>query len=153
MSKREDFNSALKEALKNKDQVAMSTIRLIMAALKDRDITARGNGNAEGVSDAEILSMMQSMVKQRQESAKTYADNGRPELAERENAEITVIQKFLPQQMSEEEAGNAIAEIIAEVGAESIKDMGKVMGVLKTKYAGQLDMAKAGGMVKAKLAG
>ncbi|NQZ14942.1 MAG: GatB/YqeY domain-containing protein [Alphaproteobacteria bacterium] len=151
MSKREDFNSALKEALKNKDQVAMSTIRLIMAALKDRDITARGNGNAEGVSDAEILSMMQSMVKQRQESAKTYADNGRPELAERENAEIKVIQKFLPQQMSEEEAGNAIAEIISEVGAESIKDMGKVMGVLKTKYAGQLDMAKAGGMVKAKL--
>ena len=151
MSKREDFNSALKEALKNKDQVAMSTIRLIMAALKDRDITARGNGNAEGVSDAEILSMMQSMVKQRQESAKTYADNGRPELAERENAEIKVIQKFLPQQMSEEEAGNAIAEIIAEGGAESIKDMGKVMGVLKTKYAGQLDMAKAGGMVKAKL--
>ena len=151
MSKREDFNSALKEALKNKDQVAMSTIRLIMAALKDRDITARGNGNAEGVSDAEILSMMQSMVKQRQESAKTYADNGRPELAERENAEIKFIQKFLPQQMSEEEAGNAIAEIISEVGAESIKDMGKVMGVLKTKYAGQLDMAKAGGMVKAKL--
>lgn len=153
MTKREDFNSALKEALKNKDQVAMSTIRLIMAALKDRDITARGNGNAEGIADAEILSMMQSMVKQRQESAKTYKDNDRPELAEREEAEIVVIQKFLPQQMSAEEAEKVIAEIIAETGADNIKDMGKVMGVLKTKYAGQLDMAKAGGMVKEKLAG
>lgn len=152
MSKREDFNSALKEALKSKDQVAMSTIRLIMAALKDRDITARGNGKAEGIDDAEILSMMQSMVKQRQESSKTYTEHGRPELAEREEAEILVIQKFLPQQMSEEEAGAAIDEIIAETGADNIKDMGKVMAQLKTKYAGQLDMAKAGGMVKAKLA-
>lgn len=151
VTKREDFNSALKEALKNKDQVAMSTIRLIMAALKDRDITARGNGNAEGITDAEILSMMQSMVKQRQESSKTYRDNGRPELADREEAEIEVIQKFLPQQMSEEDMGNAIAEIIAETGADNIKDMGKVMGVLKTKYAGQLDMAKAGSVVKSKL--
>lgn len=122
-----------------------------MAALKDRDITARGNGNAEGIADAEILSMLQSMVKQRQESSKTYRDNDRPELAEREEEEIAVIQKFLPQQMSAEEAEAAIAEIIAETGAANIKDMGKVMGVLKSKYAGQLDMAKAGGMVKAKL--
>lgn len=151
MSKREDFNSALKEALKSKDQVALSTIRLIMAALKDRDITARGRGQAEGIDDAEILSMMQSMVKQRQESSKTYRDNGRPELAEREEEEIVVIQKFLPTQMSEEESSKAIEEIIAETGADNIKDMGKVMAVLKTKYAGQLDMAKAGGMVKAKL--
>ncbi|MEM9469351.1 MAG: GatB/YqeY domain-containing protein [Pseudomonadota bacterium] len=153
MSKREDFNSALKEALKNKDQVAMSTIRLIIAALKDRDITARGNGKNDGIDEGEILSMLQSMIKQRQESSKTYRDNDRPELAEREEAEIKVIQNFLPQQMSEDEAGAAIEAIIAEVGAESIKDMGKVMGVLKTKYAGQLDMGKAGGMVKAKLAG
>jgi len=152
VSKREDFNSALKEALKSKDQVALSTIRLIMAALKDRDITARGKGQAEGIDDAEILSMMQSMVKQRQESSKTYRDNDRPELAEREEEEITVIQKFLPQQMSEDEIQTAITEIIAETGADNIKDMGKVMGVLKGKYAGQLDMAKAGGMIKAKLA-
>ena len=151
VSKREDFNSALKDALKSKDQVALSTIRLIMAALKDRDISARGKGQAEGIDDAEILSMMQSMVKQRQESSKTYRDNDRPELAEREEQEILVIQKFLPQQMSEEEIQTAIAEIIAETGADNIKDMGKVMGVLKSKYAGQLDMAKAGGMIKAKL--
>lgn len=153
MTKREDFNSALKQALKSKDQVALSTIRLMMAALKDRDITARGKGNAEGIAEAEILSMMQSMVKQRQESSKTYRDNDRSELAEREEEEILVIQRFLPQQMSEEDASKAIADIIAETGADNIKDMGKVMGVLKTKYAGQLDMAKAGGMVKAKLAG
>lgn len=152
MTKREDFNSALKDALKSKDQVALSTIRLIMAALKDRDISARGKGQAEGIDDAEILSMMQSMVKQRQESSKTYRDNDRPELAEREEQEIIVIQKFLPQQMSEEEIQTAITEIIAETGADNIKDMGKVMGVLKSKYAGQLDMAKAGGMIKAKLA-
>jgi len=151
MSKREDFNSALKEALKNKDQVAMSTIRLIMAALKDRDITARGNGNAEGISEGEILSMLQSMIKQRQESSTTYRENGRPELADREEAEIAVIQKFLPKQMDDDEARKAIDEIITEVNAESIKDMGKVMAELKTRYAGQLDMAKAGGMVKAKL--
>lgn len=151
VTKREDFNSALKEALKSKDQVALSTIRLIMAALKDRDISARGKGQAEGIDDAEILSMMQSMVKQRQESAKTYSDNGRPELAMREEAEIMVIQKFLPIQMSDDEAGAAIEEIIAETGADNIKDMGKVMAVLKTKYAGQLDMAKAGAMVKVKL--
>lgn len=123
-----------------------------MAALKDKDISARGHGNAEGISDAEILSMMQTMVKQRQESSKTYRDNDRVELAEREEAEIAVIQKFLPQQMSEDEASAAITDIINETGADNIKDMGKVMGVLKTKYAGQLDMAKAGGMVKAKLA-
>lgn len=152
VSKREDFNSALKVALKSKDQVAMSTIRLIMAALKDRDISARGKGNAEGIEDGEILSMMQSMVKQRQESAKMYRDNDRPELADREEAEIVVIQKFLPTQMSEEDTGNAIADIIAETGADNIKDMGKVMAVLKTKYAGQLDMAKAGGLVKVRLA-
>jgi len=151
VTKREDFNSALKEALKSKDQVAMSTIRLIMAALKDRDISARGKGQAEGIDDAEILSMMQSMIKQRQESAKTYHEHDRPELAEREEAEIVVIQRFLPKQMSEEEAGVAIDAIIAETGADNIKDMGKVMAQLKTKYAGQLDMAKAGGMVKAKL--
>lgn len=153
MSKREEFTTALKIAMQNKDQVAMSTIRLMTAAMKDRDIAARGNGNAEGIDDAEILSMMQSMIKQRHESSKTYADNGRPELAERELAEIKVIEQFLPAQMSDEDVSAAIDSIIAETGAESIKDMGKVMGELKTKYAGQMDMAKVGGAVKAKLAG
>lgn len=153
MSKRDELTTALKEALKSKDQTAMSTIRLITAAIKDRDIAARSTGNQEGISDAEILSLMQSMIKQRQESSKTYADNGRDDLAEREIDEITVIERFLPQQMSEEETSAAIETIIAETGASSIKDMGKVMAELKSRYAGQLDMAKAGGAVKAKLAG
>ena len=153
MSIREDFTTALKQAMQSKDTVALSTIRLITAAMKDRDIAARGKGDAEGIADAEILSMLQSMIKQRQESSKTYRDNKRNDLAEREEAEIVVIERFLPQQMSEEETGQAVEAIIAEVSASSIKDMGKVMGELKTRYAGKLDMAKAGGVVKAKLAG
>lgn len=151
MSKREEFSQALKEALKNKDQVAMSTIRLMTAALKDRDIAARGNGQPDGIGESEILSMLQSMIKQRQESSKMYEDNGRPELAERERAEIEVIERFLPAQMSDDEVKAVIQKIIAEVGAESIKDMGKVMGQLKSNYAGQIDMAKAGGLVKGML--
>ena len=153
MSIREEFTTALKQAQKSKDQVAMSTIRLITAAMKDRDIAARGNGNAEGIPDTEILSMMQSMIKQRQESSRTYADANRPELAERELAEIKVIERFLPAQMGEADVAGAIETIIAEVGAADIKDMGKVMGELKSRYAGQIDMAKAGGVVRGKLAG
>lgn len=153
MSKREELTTVLKESLKSKDQIAMSTIRLITAAIKDRDIAARSKGNQDGIEDAEILSLMQSMVKQRQESSKTYADNGRDDLAERELDEIKVIERFLPQQMSEEDTAKAIDEIVADTGASSIKDMGKVMNELKTRYAGQLDMAKAGGAVKARLAG
>jgi uncharacterized protein YqeY len=153
MSIREDLTTALKEGLKSKDQIATSTIRLITAAMKDRDIAARGKGNAEGITDAEILSMMQSMMKQRQESNKTYADAGRDDLAERELDEIKVIERFMPQQMGEAETATAIDEIVAEIGASSIKDMGKVMNELKTRYAGQMDMAKVGGAVKAKLAG
>ena len=151
MEKREEFNTSLKEALKAKDQVAVSTIRLILAALKDRDISARGQGKADGVSDAEILSILQSMVKQRKESAKIYSDAGRHDLAEREEAEIVAIEKFLPSQIDAGEVAAIIEKLIAEVGAKDIKDMGKVMGVLKTKYAGQIDMAKAGGIVKEKL--
>lgn len=151
MTKREELSAALKDALKNKDQVALSTIRLIQAALKDRDINARSSGNQDGISDAEILSMMQSMIKQRVESATTYRDAGRAELAEREEVEIKVIESFLPQQMSEEETASVIDTIIKDTGAADIKDMGKVMNELKTRYAGQLDMGKAGGLVKAKL--
>ena len=151
MDKREEFNAALKDALKNKDQTVLSTVRLITAALKDRDIAARGQGKADGIDEAEILSMLQSMIKQRQESAKTYCDAGREELAEREEAEIEVIQRFLPAQLNDDEVGAAIDEIIAETGAADIKDMGKVMGALKSKYAGQVDMGKAGGLVKSKL--
>lgn len=152
MSIRDDLTTALKESLKSKEQVAMSTIRLIIAAMKDRDIAARGNGNPDGITDAEILSMMQSMMKQRQESSKTYADNGRDDLAERELDEIKVIERFMPSQMSDAEVGKAIDAIILEVSADSIKDMGKVMNELKSRYAGQMDMAKVGGVVKGKLA-
>ena len=151
MDKREEFNAALKEALKSKDQTAMSTIRLMLAALKDRDIAARGSGKPDGIEEAEILSMLQSMIKQRQESAKTYCDAGREELAEREEAEIEVIQKFLPAQLGEDELAATIQNIISQTGAETIKDMGKVMGVLKSEYAGQVDMGKAGALVKEKL--
>ncbi|MBL4805448.1 MAG: GatB/YqeY domain-containing protein [Alphaproteobacteria bacterium] len=151
MNKREEFNAALKDALKNKDRTAMATIRLILAALKDRDIAARSQGKADGIDETEILSMLQSMIKQRQESAKTYCDAGREELAEREEAEIEVLQGFLPKQMSDEEIDAAIDKVIADTGASDIKDMGKVMGALKSQYAGQVDMGKAGGMVKSKL--
>ena len=151
MDIRAEFNAALKEALKNKDQTAMSTIRLILAALKDRDIAARGQGKSDGIDDTEILSMLQSMIKQRQESAKIYCDAGREELAEREEAEVEVIHRFMPAQMSDDEVAAAIEKIIADTGASNVKDMGKVMGVLKGEYAGQLDMGKAGGLVKSKL--
>lgn len=151
MTKREEFNAALKDALKSKDQVAMATIRLIMAALKDRDIAARGQNKPDGLEDSEILSMLQSMIKQRRESSSTYADAGRMDLAEREDAEIKVIETFLPQQLDDESVGALIDELISETGAADIKDMGKVMGELKSRYAGQLEMGKASGLVKSKL--
>lgn len=152
MEKRAEFSAALKEALKNKDQTTVATIRLILAALKDRDIAARTTSNAEGIDDTEILSLLQSMIKQRQESAKIYCDAGREELAEREEAEIQIIQGFLPKQLSEQEVSAAIDSVVAEVGAKDIKDMGKIMGLLKTRYAGQMDMGKVGALVKQKFA-
>lgn len=152
MDKRSELNTAMKEAMKSKNRTALSTIRLINAAVKDRDIAARGQGKADGIEETEILSMLQSMIKQRQESAKIYCDAGREELAEREEAEIDVIKEFLPQQLSADEVKAAVEGIIAETGASEIKDMGKVMGVLKGKYAGQVDMGKAGGLVKELLA-
>lgn len=151
MDKRTEFNNALKEAMRAKDQVGTATMRLILAALKDRDIDARGHGHADGIDEAAILSMLQSMIKQRQESEKTYADAGRMDLAEREAAEIQVIKRFLPEQMSEEEVGAAVDGLITELGVSDIKEMGKVMAELKTRYAGKLDMAKAGGIVKGRL--
>ena len=148
---RENIASALKEALKAKDQVALSTMRLIAAALKDRDIAARGNDNPDGISDEEILSMLQTMIKQRNESAKMYRDGDRPELAVNEEAEIEIIKNFLPTQLSADEMKDAIARAIAETGAGSIKDMGQVMGYLKTQYAGQMDFSSASQNVKAAL--
>lgn len=151
MDKRAEFNEALKEAIKGKDQVAVSTIRLILAALKDRDIAARSQGHADGIKDEEILAMLSTMVKQRKESVETYKNAKRPELAEQEEQEIHVIQRFMPRKLKREEIESAIDKIIADQGASDIKDMGKVMGVLKKDYAGQVDMGEASAIVKQKL--
>ena len=148
---RENIANALKEALKAKDQVALSTMRLISAALKDRDIAARGNDNPDGISVEEILSMLQTMIKQRSESAKLYRDGDRPELADSEEAEIEIIKRFLPTQLSLDETRQAISSAINETGAGSIKDMGQVMGYLKQNFAGQMDFSTASQEVKAAL--
>lgn len=148
---RERIAQAMKDALKSKDQVALSTIRLISAALKDRDIAARSNNNHDGISDDEILSMLQTMIKQRNESAKMYEDGGRPELAAAEQAEIELIKKFLPEQLNPQAVKQAIEEAIKQVNASSVKDMGKVMAHLKEQHAGQMDFSAASQMVKAAL--
>lgn len=147
---RENLQNALKEAMKAKDMATVSAVRLIIAGQKEKDVAARGAGK-ECASDAELLSMMQGMIKQRNESIKIYNDGGRPELAAKEQAEITVIERFLPKQMSEEETKAAIAAVIAKTGATGMKDMGKVMAELKTAYAGQLDMGKASALIKTML--
>ena len=150
---RERIAQAMKDSLKSKDQATLSTIRLIVAALKDRDIAARSDNNHEGISDDEILSMLQTMIKQRNESAKMYEDGGRPELAEAEKAEIVLIQQFLPEQLSKDDIEKAITEAIAQTNAASIKDMGKVMAHLKEQHTGQMDFSAASQMVKAALMG
>lgn len=145
---RDRINTSLKEAMRAKDSLRLGTLRLMNAAIKDQDIAARGAGNSEGVSDSDILAVLTKMVKQRKESGATYAEAGRDDLAKQELAEIKVIEEFLPKQLSDEEARNAVEETIQEIGAESIRDMGKVMGALKGKYSGQLDFGKAGAVVK-----
>ncbi|WP_353857590.1 GatB/YqeY domain-containing protein [Azospirillum formosense] len=145
------LNEALKQAMLAKNQRAVSTVRLILAALKDRDIAARTRGVTDGIDEAEILSMLQTMIKQRGESIKLYEQGGRLELAEQEREEITVIEGFLPKQMSEEEVAAAVRTVVEEIGATCIKDMGKVMAELKTRYAGQMDFAKVSGTVKQQL--
>ena len=150
---RERIAQAMKDALKSKDQATLSTIRLIVAALKDRDIAARSDNNHDGISDDEILSMLQTMIKQRNESAKMYEDGGRPELAKAEKAEIVLIQQFLLEQLSHDDIEKAIADAIAQTSAASIKDMGKVMAHLKEQYAGQMDFSAASQMVKTALMG
>lgn len=147
---RENLQNALKEAMKAKDMATVSAVRLIIAGQKEKDVAARGAGK-ECATDAELLSMMQGMIKQRNESIKIYNDGGRPELAAKEQAEITVIERFLPKQLSEEETKAAIAAVIAKTGAAGMKDMGKVMAELKTAYAGQLDMGKASALIKTML--
>ncbi len=145
------LNEALKQAMLAKNQRAVSTVRLILAALKDRDIAARSRGVTDGIDEAEILSMLQTMIKQRGESIKLYEQGGRLELAEQEREEIAVIEGFLPKQMSDEEVAAAVKAVVEEIGATCIKDMGKVMAELKARYAGQMDFAKVSGTVKQQL--
>ena len=144
---RERFTTELKEAMKAGDKRRLGTIRLIQAALKDKDIEARGAGKGLA-TDEEILGLLQKMIKQRQESMAIYDQNGRPELAQAEREEAEVIQGFLPQQMDEAETRKAIEAAIAETGAASKKDMGKVIGTLRGQYAGRMDFARASGLVK-----
>ena len=151
MDMRSRVNDALKTAMKNKDAARLSTLRLISAAIKDRDIAMRGTGEEVEVTDADVLAILGKMVKQRQESARAYEEGGRLELAEKELSEITVIEDFLPKQLSDDETDAAVAAAISEVGADSIRDMGKVMGALKAKFTGQMDFGKVGPMVKEKL--
>lgn len=151
MDMRDRITEAMKAAMKAKEADRLSTLRLINAAIKDRDIAARGTAEEGGVGDAEILGILGKMVKQRQESARAYEEGGRLELAEKELSEIKIIEDYLPRQLSEVESVAAVDAAIAEVGAESIRDMGKVMAVLKDKFTGQMDFAKAGPMVKSRL--
>ncbi|NEX45317.1 GatB/YqeY domain-containing protein [Pseudotabrizicola algicola] len=151
MSLRERLQISLKEAMKAKEADRLSTLRLINAAIKDREIAARGEGGEGEVGEPDILAILGKMVKQRQESARAYEEGGRLELAEKELAEVRVIEEFLPRQLSAEEVQAAIGAAVAEVGADSIRDMGKVMAVLKGKYTGQMDFGTVGPMVKARL--
>lgn len=148
---RETFTEKLKQSMHAKDELTTSTLRLIIAALKDRDIAARGKGNWDGISEDEILSMLQTMIKQRHESIKMYEAGNRQELADREAGEIRVIEAFLPKQLNEDEIKAAIDSAVVAIGASGIKDMGKVMAELKTKYVGQMDFGKVSPMVKDRL--
>ncbi len=149
---RAQLDTALKQAMKAKDEVGLRTLRLILAALKDRDIAARPSGNADGIGNEDILSMLQSMIKQRHDSIEMYKQGNRDDLVASEAAEIDIITQFLPQQLSEDEIAAAVTTIIVETDASSIKDMGKVMAELKARYAGKMDFGKAGQLVKATLA-
>jgi len=150
---REQLNEAMKDAMRARDTAALGTIRLILAKLKDVDIAARTEASREGVADDKILSMMQGMIKQRNESIALYEKGNRADLADKEKAEIAVIERFLPQQMDDAAVQGAVTEAIAAAGAKSVKDMGGVMAALKAKYAGQMDFAKASAVVKKTLAG
>lgn len=152
MNMRDRLSAALKDAMKAKEAERLSTLRLINAAIKDRDIAARGEGRGEeGVTEPEILAILGKMVKQRHESARIYEEGGRLELAEKELNEVKVIEEFLPRQLSAAEAEAAVTAAIAEVGASSIRDMGKVMAALKARYTGQMDFGVMGPVIKDRL--
>jgi uncharacterized protein YqeY len=149
---RDAINNAVKEAMKAKQERRLSTLRMVNSTIKNADIDARGQGKPP-LSDEDLLGVFQKMIKQRQESVELYEKGGRAELAAQERDEIAVIQAYLPKQMSDDDVKAAIAAVIAETGAASMKDMGKVVGALKAKYAGQMDFGKASGLVKAALSG
>jgi uncharacterized protein YqeY len=149
---RDDINTALKDAMKGGDKRRVSTLRLVNSALKNADIEARGQGK-EPLSDDDLLGLMQKMIKQRQESIELYEKGNRADLAAQEREEIAIIAAYLPQQMSDEEAKAAIAGVVGEIGAHSMKDMGKVMAALKQRYAGKMDFGKASPIVKGLLSG
>ena len=148
MSLRQTLTDAMKDAMKAKQPARLATIRMILAALKDRDIAARSEDNRDLVPDDDILTLLAKMVKQREESAAVYVQGGRPELAQNEQDEIAIIRDFMPKQMEEAEARAAIAAVVTELGATSVKDMGKVMAALKERFAGQMDFGKVSGQVK-----
>jgi len=150
MSMRDKITTALKTAMKARETDRLAALRLINAAIKDRDIAARGDGGAE-ISDAEIITVLTRMVKQRRESARAYEEAARLDLAEKETAEIAVIEDFLPRQMSDDEIVAAVDAVVTETKAASVRDIGRVMGLLKTRHAGEMDFAKAGAAVKARL--
>ena len=145
------LSDALKAAMKERDQRSILTLRLILAAIKDQDIALKGKGNKDGLTDDQILSLLQSMIKQRRDSIKLYEQGGRMELAQREAEEIAVIEEFLPEQMDDDEMATVITGVIGEVDATSLKDMGKAMTALKEQYAGKMDFSKASAMVKERL--
>ena len=149
---RTQLSDALKQAMRERDEAGVSTVRMILAALKDRDIAARGTGGTEPVDDAQVMELLQKMIKQREESIAMYERGGRQDLVEKERREIAVIRRFLPEQMTEAELEAAVAEARAAVGAASIKDMGKLMAELRTRYAGRMDFAKASAVAKRLLA-
>jgi hypothetical protein len=145
---REAFSERLKQAMKARDTRTLSTVRLILAALKERDVAVRGEGNAAGIPDTEVARLLQGMVKQRRESIALYEQGRRPELARQESEEIAIIESFLPQQMTEDEIAAAARAVIAETGAGGIRDMGKVMAALRERHAGAIDFSRAGPIVK-----
>ncbi len=149
---RDRLADALKPAMKERKEITVATLRLILAALKDRDIAARGKGNDDGISDDEILAMLQTMVRQRQESIALYEQGGRLELAAREQEEIDIIRGFLPRQLSDDEIRQAVSETISQAEAGGLKDMGRVMAALRENFAGQMDFGKASAIVKELLA-
>ena len=149
---RTELSDALKDAMRAKEVRAVSTLRLILAALKDRDIAARGKGKSEGIGDDDILDLLQKMVRQRRESIELFEKGDRQDLADKEAEEIVVIQRFLPKQLDPEQIRGAVQEIIEELGAATIKDMGRVMAALKERYAGRMEFGKASALVKERLA-